>query len=158
MSIKPTFQGEVQFRRWSDSSTQGVQITFALPDSSDLEPLKAKAGKRFMAVLVEIGDDEQPVQEPERAKVGPLCREAVGLCQMPEFHRWVSECGGGSVVPSAQNARSAILEMCGVGSRKELDASAYAGNLFVNDIRIPFMKYMKTRKSSEAAALSAAQP
>lgn len=61
MAVEPTFTGEALLRRWSESSTQGVQVTFALSDSAELEPLKAKTGKRFMAVLVELGDDEQPV-------------------------------------------------------------------------------------------------
>lgn len=150
MSIKPTFQGEVQFRRYSDTSTQGVQITLALHDREALEPLVSKAGKRFMAVLVEIGDDEQPVQpvEPkERVKVGPLCREAVGYCEMPEFRLWINKTDG-SYIADVAEAKQWILELCGVESRKELDTSPGAGAVFTGNIRVPFMRWMKQRQAA----------
>lgn len=151
MSLKPTFQGEIQMRRWSDSSTQGVQITFGLPDSSDLEPLKAKAGKRFMAVLVEIGDDEQPVQEPEKVKVGPLCSEAVSLCKTRDFWVWLAEVHGVAEVAeelSEEGAKRWVLRICGVKSRKDLDADRQAGQDFVNLVRIPFMKWQQQRRKA----------
>jgi hypothetical protein len=145
--MTPAFQGEVQFRRWSDSSTQGVQITFALPDSSDLEPLKHKAGKRFMAVLVEIGDDEQPVQAPQPRKDtrGPLCREACDYCETPEFQTWVAIVGGHKVATAAC-AKQFILDRCQIGSRKELDTYEPAQRAFVRDIRIPFFAWNRERK------------
>jgi hypothetical protein len=142
MSLAPTFQGEVQFRRWSDSSTQGVQITFALPDSSDLEPLKHKAGKRFMAVLVEIGDDEQAVQPaPKKDQRGPLCREACDYCGNAAFRLWVAEVGSDPV--SMDDAREWILNVCGVLSRKELDAQPSAGERFIRMVRVPFMRWQR---------------
>jgi hypothetical protein len=147
MSLTPTFQGEVQMRRWSDSSTQGVQVTFALADSEDLEPLKAKAGKRFMAVLVEIGDDEMPVAGnpvSEKAKVGPLCREAVDLCRMPEFQEWVA---ADDEIPTEHGAKSYMLGVCDVSSRRHLDEIPSAADRFISNIRIPFMRYMKERKA-----------
>lgn len=65
----PTFQGEVQLAGWRESHNSGATVTFWLPSSDDLNPfrgLTAKkgntAGHRFACVLVEIGDDEQPVQ------------------------------------------------------------------------------------------------
>jgi hypothetical protein len=143
--MTPTFQGEVQFRRWSDSSTQGVQVTFALPDSADLEPLKHKAGKRFMAVLVEIGDDEQPVQpEPKRAQRGPLCREACDLCELGDFMSWAS-------VRSEQDAATTIKMLCGVESRKELDTDAAAAEKFRSLVRVPFMKWQRERRERGVA-------
>lgn len=145
MSLTPTFQGEVQMRRWSDSSTQGVQITFALPDASDLEPLKAKAGKRFMAVLVEIGDDEQPVQPPRKDTRGPLCREACDLCAMPEFQEWGHMAGESS-------AKAEILERCRIASRKELDADPSAAHTFICEFRIPFMRHMASKKQPREAS------
>ncbi len=138
-------------RRWSDSSTQGVQITFALPDSQDLEPLKGKEGRRFMAVLVEIADDETPVQPaPQKDTRGPLCREACDLCKMPEFQRWVYECewAHGCDEPSEQNAKDVILMICGVRSRKDLDTNADAAADFRNRIRIPFMQWMRRRQAA----------
>lgn len=150
MSLTPTFQGEVQFRRWSDSSTQGVQVTFALADSAELEPLKAKAGKRFMAVLVEIGDDEQPVEpQPRKDMRGPLCREACDLCELPDFREWTK-------AESEQEAAQAIYWSCGIKSRKELDSDDRAAERFRTEVRIPFMHWQREQRES-AARLSAAK-
>lgn len=147
MILTPTFQGEVQFRRWSDSSTQGVQITFSLADSDDLEPLKAKAGKRFMAVLVEIGDDETPVQPaPRKDTRGPLCREACDMCAMPEFQKWATL--DTAIEPSEGNAKKFLFWTCKIDSRKELDFDTRAANDFVRLIRIPFMKHMKSQRQA----------
>lgn len=143
--ITPAFQGEVQFRRWSDSSTQGVQVTFALPDSEALEPLKHKAGKRFMAVLVEIGDDEQPVQQPTaKAKLGPKCIEANNLCRQADFQRWAALRTGEE--PSEGDAASFVKFLCTVDSKKEFDTDAAAGERFIRLIRVPFMKWQRTQK------------
>jgi hypothetical protein len=67
--IRPTFSGEFQLAGWSESHNGGCKVTFWLADSSDLDAFRAmtvrkgqQAGHRLAAVLVEIGDDEQPVQ------------------------------------------------------------------------------------------------
>lgn len=144
--MTPTFQGEVQFRRWSDSSTQGVQVTFALPDSSELEPLKGLEGKRFMAVLVRIGDDEQPLdpgsdpQKPRRKDTrGPLCREACELCDVPAFLEFAE-------AETKAEAESFIRSVCAISSRNELDADPLAGDVFKTRIRIPFMRWQRENK------------
>lgn len=147
----PTFTGEVQFRRWSDSSTQGVQVTFALHDSEALEPLKHKAGKRFMAVLVEIGDDEQPVEpmpaKPRKDTRGPLCREACDLCDLPEFQRWVGLITNDYAAGAVQ-ARLWILRVCDVDSRKDLDTDRKAGQVFISNIRMGFMRWQREQRKA----------
>lgn len=150
MTIKPSFSGEVQFRRYSDTSSQGQQIVLAVADREALAPFIGKEGKRFMAVFVEIGDDEQPVQTPEPVRVGPLCREAVGLCQMPEFQRWAPEHTNSKQgdVFNEDACRQFILRVCQIKSRKELDTLRYASDLFRTEIRVPFMKHMKERKAA----------
>jgi hypothetical protein len=154
-TVSPLFSGEVLFRRWSDSSTQGVQVTFALADAAELEPLKAKAGKRFACVLVEIGDDEQPIQtsvKPRPADTrGPLCREACDYCADTQFQRWVYE----DISPSGfekteQAAREWLLLACNVSSRKELDTDPLAGKMFVERIRIPFMRWQRSNRMVSA--------
>jgi hypothetical protein len=139
------FNGEVQFRRYSDTSTQGQQIVFAVEDREALEPFIGKEGKRFMAVLVELGDDEQPVQQPRKDTRGPLCREACDYCVMPEFHKWlVHERGAGGV--DETYAKRWILQLCDIDSRKELDTDRQAGDDFVQLVRIPFMRWQRERK------------
>lgn len=155
--LQPTFQGALWFKRWSDSSTQGVQVTFALADAEELEPLKAKIGKRFACVLVEIGDDEQPSQEPQKPRRvhkdarGPLCREACELCVVPQFQMWASlmdaSDDGSEPEPCEAIAKAYILSACGVASRKEFDENQFAGEAFIERIRIPFMHWQRKAKA-----------
>lgn len=159
-SITPTFQGEVQLRRWSESSTQGVQVTFALAESADLNKFKGLDGKRFIAVLVQIGDDEQPVSADSSAQkqsansraarepLGDLCWRAVQWCKDPEFWSWVNSTTHSGVmwhVKSEDDAREFVCEMCEVGSRKELDTNPAARTAFNQYIRGPYHKHLIAR-------------
>ena len=155
----PTFAGEVQLRRWSESNTQGVQVTFALAESADLDKFKGLDGKRFMAVLVQIGDDEQPVpanplisknsvRKPEmpRAPLGDLCWRAVQWCKDLEFHVWVAaQVHCHPVAVGETQARDYILFKCGVESRKELDTNPEAASKFNRLIRGPYQKHLIAR-------------
>jgi hypothetical protein len=144
MSITPSFQGEVQFRRYSDTSTQGQQIVFAVADREALEPFIGKEGKRFMAVFVEVGDDELPVTPaPRKNTRGPLCREACDYCEMPEFQSWVAQTGEWDM--SEAEAKDFILTMCEIKSRKELDSNRLAGETFIHSVRVPFMHWKRER-------------
>lgn len=147
MSVTPTFSGEVQFRRYSDTSTQGQQIVLAVADREALAPFIGKEGKRFMAVLVEIGDDEQPVQ-PVRASMGPLCREAVDLCRLREFWDWANtrKVDSQLVIVDEASARAFILHVCKADSRRELDKWPDLADFFINYIRIPFMKWKRAQQ------------
>jgi hypothetical protein len=151
--LQPSFQGALWFKRWSDSSTQGVQVTFALSDAEELEPLKAKIGKRFACVLVEIGDDEKPVPSMFSDRRGPYCREACDLCRNLFFTSWVAEVAGlpaGSV--SERDAREWILATCGVTSRKDLDSNPEAAELFISQVRVPFMKWQRSNARAQDRA------
>ena len=157
----PTFAGEVQLRRWSESSTQGVQVTFALAESADLDKFKGLDGKRFMAVLVQIGDDEQPgdvrnsdiktkVSQPHfekpREPLGDLCWRAVQWCKDLEFHAWVSaQVNCYSMAVGETQARDYILFKCGIDSRKELDTNPEAAKRFHQFIRGPYQKHLIAR-------------
>lgn len=149
----PTFAGEVQFRRYSDTSTQGTQIVLALPDREALQSFIGLEGKRFMAVLVQIGEDEQPVPNTpktgdfkQREPLGDLCWRAVQWCKEQEFQEWVAgqlHCHP-MAVGEAQ-ARDYILFKCGVGSRKELDSNKDASSKFNAIIRGPYQKHLIAR-------------
>jgi hypothetical protein len=145
----PTFTGEVQFRRYSDTSTQGVQIVLGLADRESLEPFISKAGKRFMAVLVEIGDDELPVEPtPRKDTRGPLCREACDLCENAVFQCWIAL----DEPPSKEAAKARIIKICGLEkSRSELDTNPAAAHKFVQVIRLGFMRATKGERPALAA-------
>lgn len=147
----PTFAGEVQLRRWSESSTQGVQVTFALAESADLDKFKGLDGKRFMAVLVQIGDDERPIppnpaELKPREPLGDLCWRAVQWCKDPVFWVFLMQSQPNmSAVECEEDAASRLKFLCGVHSRKELDESAAARSRFNQLIRGPYQKYLIAR-------------
>lgn len=146
--MTPLFQGEVQLRRWSESSSQGVQVTFALADSDDLEPLKMKSGKRFMAVLVEIGDDEQAVQPPKEP-IGPLCKWLVMRCAEPEFWAFlVHQFSAVNEAPtSADECTEVVKSLLRIKSRREVDDSLAKKVLFDDLIRNPYQRYLVRRSA-----------
>lgn len=158
---KPTFAGEVQFRRYSDTSTQGTQIVLALPDREALQSFIGLEGKRFMAVLVQIGDDEQPVDASNsrdiakvrksdiaREPLGDLCWRAVQWCKEPEFWAFLEAAYGvDSMLPVASelDATGVVRVLCQIESRKELDTNPEAARKFHQFIRGPYQKHLIAR-------------
>lgn len=139
--IVPAFQDEMQFIRYGDGSRTGPIVTFRLPDRSYLERFIGKEGRRFASVLVEIGDDETPVQpEPEvatePAKGGPLAKWAALRCQDARFWAWLR-------VADELTARGEILAKCGIRSRAELDSNPDAAGLFARHFRMPWADHCK---------------
>lgn len=135
------FQGEVQLLRWSDTSTQGATVTFQLADHGDLERFKSMtlakkgmAGQRLAVVMVEIGDDEQPVAQAPKVRPGELCVMACTFCADPKFWKWTG-------MPDESAAKELVLGKCGVQSRKELDTNKMAATRFHTLIREPFMTW-----------------
>lgn len=167
----PTFAGEVQFRRYSDTSTQGTQIVLALSDREALQSFIGLEGKRFMAVLVQIGDDEKPVDPRnsrdvpnagkshiQREPLGDLCWRAVQWCREQEFADFISQAyyhafpGGEPCTPVVPNdgsqevfAKFAVQRLCGIESRKELDTNPEAARKFNQLIRGPYQKHLMAR-------------
>lgn len=145
MSIKHTYAGEMQFRRYSDTSTQGQQVTFSLPDREAMEAFIGLEGKRFQAVFVLVGDDEQPVPPPAekplkegpRRTTGQICQWLVMRSQEPEFQRWLV--GGENEAATVERCR----ELCGVKSRKDIDGNPKAEALFERHIRKPWLAHSK---------------
>ena len=129
--MKPSFQGEVQFAAWTDSGKSGPRVTFRLQDREELEPFVGKEGRRYMAVLVEIGDDENPVEPIERPKPK---QTPSGWCAMrgkePQFQQWLLQAfpsiwaAGGSNPEHA--ARHVICAVCGVERRAVFDTDKAA--------------------------------
>lgn len=153
------FSGEVQFAGYNDSNTQGARITFWLPDPDQLAYFRAivtkkggKAGQRFMLVLVEIGDDEQPVDKAQEAaferavKGGPLSQHAGRLCKDADFQRWAAADGGDKrsfgYAMSEDGARLFIIETCRIKSRTELDHDQRAAQAYETLVRRPFVKWL----------------
>lgn len=144
------FQGEVQLLNWSETHNGGAKIVLQLADSGDLERFKAmtvrkgkQSGQRLAVVMVEIGDDEQPVmQEAPKARPGDLCIMACTFCDDPDFQDWANRRVAYSVL-TRDEAKRFVLETCGVESRKQLDFDRMAATRFHTLIREPFLAWRK---------------
>jgi hypothetical protein len=165
MSITPAFAGEMQLAGWSESHTGGCKVTFWLSSPDELAAFRAltvrkgnTAGHRFMAALVEIGDDEQPAQPApvadmvipitDKPKGGALAKLAGMWCNDAEFHYWISENTHEGVIGaccSPGEAKAFICGMCNINSRAELDNNARAAEKFNNLIRGPYSKHLIAR-------------
>ena len=146
MTIQATYHGEVRVVRSSYTSKTGPTITLALHDIDELSRVQGMDGKRYMLALVEIGDDEQPVQPKagevvEKMKGGHLARQAGIWCDTPHFWGWL-ESVHHMPVKNSNKAADVLREMLGIGSRAELDNNESAAERFQTKIRAPFMKYM----------------
>lgn len=155
MSTPIFFEGELQFRRYSDTSTQGQQVVFALPGRDELARFIGKEGKRFACVLVEIGDDEQPVRqpEPERPKGGALAKLAGMWCNDAAFVEWLRLTYRGTWTKAQIEhpddapddwAAYVIRELCHITSRADLDNDPEAARRFQLAVRAPYMKHAGT--------------
>ncbi len=175
--MKATFQGEVLFSGYGDSSRGGPRVTFRLADRDELERFVGMEGKRFACVLMEIADDETPA-EPEtparkaaapvkRERMGPLCEWAVFRCGEPVFQSWIrprydrvmggNGSGWGDVTPQddfggnhAEYAAHCIKALCRVDSRKEFDTDMAAGERFKALVMRPYAAWMKEQQAVPA--------
>jgi len=160
MSLNPTFSGEMQLAGWSESHTGGCKVTFWLPSPDDLAAFRTlttrkgnTAGHRFMAALVEIGDDELPVQpkvteqaqqtEPNATKIGPLAYWLVLRCNEPGFWMWLESLG--YKCKSAQAAGIFVKSALKIESRKDIDGNPENEHLFHGLIRGPYAKWCAAR-------------
>lgn len=171
--MKATFQGEVQFAGYADGSRGGPRVTLRLADRDELGKFIGMEGKRFMAVLVEIADDETPA-EPEkpaaaprkavqRDRMAPLLEWAVYRCAEPQFQQWIRRqydlamggdgTGWGDVSPATDfknkvedYAAHCIKVLCQVDSRTEFDTDAAAGERFKALVMRPYAAWMKEQQ------------
>lgn len=135
------FKGEVWLLSWRESHNNGATVTFQLADNDDLEAFKRmtvrkgkRAGQRLACVLVEIGDDEQPVKQ-DKPKGGPLSQSAAQMCENPVFQSFLKYSyepvwPRGAYDSEATAAGIVVRAVCSVVSRAELDHDMLAAKRF----------------------------
>jgi hypothetical protein len=131
--VTPAFQGELMLANWRETHSGGATVTFMLADAADLDLFRHMtvkksnmAGQRFMAVLVEIGDDEKPVRQS-------LSQQAALMCKGMAFQQFAEyRMGYGSTAPDLREkiATDFLRDFCGINSRAELDTDGHAGMLY----------------------------
>ena len=172
--ITPTFAGEMQLAGWSESHTSGCKVTFWLQSPDDLAAFRAltvrkgnTAGHRFMAALVEIGDDEKPVQPDigipasgpipsnpgelkPRAHIGDACYRTVMWCANPQFWAWINAFDEGVCITTVNQAKWWVCMVCEIDSRKELDTDNEANKAWHRLIREPYRIYLESQQKGAA--------
>ena len=169
--MKPTFTGEIQLAGWSESHNGGCKVTFWLQSPDELEAFRAltvrkgnTAGHRFMAALVEIGDDEKPIQYPPYAaipadeylkpKIGPLAYWAVMRCKEEEFFKfmqiayeaYIGDLTSDDFATPEEFCKHAVMVLCKCDeSRSEIDQDQEKTRLFHEYVRGPYAKYLAAR-------------
>jgi hypothetical protein len=109
----------------------------------DIEPRHANAafalfGSPGVAMALAALKPAAPEKPEKRERMGPLCEWAVYRCKEPQFQGLLS-------VESPEGARAAILEFCGIASRKELDTNPAAAALFKTHVMEPYAAWLKSQ-------------
>lgn len=130
---------EVSLADWQDNPNSGAWVKFRLPDETHLEIYRGKNragrtqkfGQRYQMILIEINDDETPMQnEPQQEpKPRKLSQIAGALCHDAKFRSW-AEAEYGDPVPDEDAAAKLVREVCGIESRAHLDTNEDAAKVF----------------------------
>lgn len=150
MTNLPTLQMEVKKDGLSQLQSGAWKMTLTVhPNDMHEAIMKAPMGTRYVAVLVEVGDDEQPkpvmdfetavntiYPKPEKPKREMTRSQVAALkCRAPEFqgwvrqkwpHLWASERAPFGGEPESRTAQI-VRATCGVISRASLDTDPAAG-------------------------------
>jgi hypothetical protein len=98
------------------------KITFTVQAADmDQRLTSAAMGTRFQAALVEIGENEQPVEQKQRMdwrEVQPAAQAGI-RCAEPRFRDYLAV-EHGIPTKTAQEAAEAVRTLCGVNSRAQL--------------------------------------
>jgi len=88
------------------------------PDDMDEHISRAPMGTRYQAVLVEIGDNEEPKERRKWNELTPTTQAAI-RCEEPGFQRFLN-------ASDATGAADEVRKRCEVQSRTELSTNARA--------------------------------
>jgi hypothetical protein len=138
------FQGELQLLGWAESDKGGRTVKFQVAGEDAEHPFKRfKSKARFAVVLVEIGDDEQPVTQPD-APVSQtssglrLSNECALLCKDKDFWTWIGSMVWGVPIHSEQKCAEVVKDVLEIESRADLDRDEAAAARFITELLNPF--------------------
>lgn len=158
---------EVQLADFGETAASGPYTKFRHPDHDDLEifrgkdrATRTKTGTRYMMLLVEIQDDEKPVNQEKRKdlerattnkKGGALSRNAGALCSDKKYQEFLRTTkpqlfagfhGPVNVHTPSEVAKLHIYAVCKITSRAELDYFTDAAAAYKSFIKAPFNQWM----------------
>ena len=128
------FSGAVAGLRLMVDDTVRITIDFEPKDRAAVMAALGRTGQPVAVAALVIGHAAK--EDKPRDQRGPLCREACDLCAREDFREWLG-------ARTEAEAKSWILETCGVLSRRELDEQPTAAERFRRDVRKPFLEYVR---------------
>lgn len=132
--------GAVAGLRLLADGTVRVSLDFEPKDRNAAMSLLGEPGAMIACARLRDGTDAKLEHADPR---GPLCMEAIGLCNNPMFQRFIGhEKGSGyDRPPTPEGAKDFILAACGgLHSRKELDSNEEAARCFAG-LRRSFQRW-----------------
>jgi hypothetical protein len=92
--------------------------------------INAPMGTRFQAALVEIDDDETPVQQDAKMRqawrdIGPTKQAGIRCCD-PVFHAFLSERMPYGKINDEKGAALAVRNICGIETRADLSKPGFS--------------------------------
>lgn len=138
------YQGEALLVNWGDTSSRGRTVTLELPQEDETHPFRdlairsgKQAGQRFALVVVQVGDDEQPVVQEKK-----LSAQAAILCKDAGFRSFIAE-RSISVVETEEDAKNWMCSGAQVTSRKAFDTNSRAADWFLTQCKLPYEAHRK---------------
>lgn len=144
-------QADLIFLGWTMSNTAGGKLRFEMESVNTFDHFRSlPAGEEWSLTLVEIDDEEKPVDQKQREAVetvkgGPRSQRAGALCSDPDFQRFVAKQTGidklrgpGSVKARPDECAEFIREKCRINSRAMLDHDPAAWERFTRWVSKPF--------------------
>lgn len=154
------FKGEVMLAGWTDTSNQGQTIKLWLDDEADRHPFagylrrtQKAPGSVFAVILVELSDDESPVDQQAEGKVSnaralhaprkALSSSAHLMVTGEIFVRYIRETVRfrEGVVITPDVAKRYVKDRLGIESLSDLDRDPDKARLFHEVIRRPFARW-----------------
>lgn len=143
--------------KWSMRNGHTVILQLPESDAGGNPMCVYSPGTRFHMVLVEVDDDEQPIDQKLKKKLeaelardkkgGKLARDCGILCNDHDFHLYLKSIDrlrrSWDKKTRATMSRNYVLEMCKIKSRRELDHDPTAAAAYQNLIVEPFHEYTK---------------
>lgn len=137
------------FIGWTMSNTAGGRIKFELVSPDDFQFFRdLPPGSEWSATLVELDDEEKPVDQQARERVetvkgGPKSQRAGAMCADSDFQRFVGRQIAGYDSPTIKRATpdqcaDFIRTKCRIASRAELDHDPAAWERFTRWVSKPF--------------------
>lgn len=167
MTDIPTIQVEAKLTRHSKRADGGINIGLAIhPHGIPSQLRNAELGDRYLIVLVQLDENEQPVEakeepahesprlSPNDARVASpvdsdkrLAQRAGILCNDPRFHRFLEKTysqylPNGCSVKDTEDAATLVRFLCQVDSRSDIKPGTKAGDLFERLILNPYAGWL----------------